>query len=80
MGDDPEDGGMSRRDYIVKQQMPKFKRVLGNWRCTSDRRIYMILDGHPEDDRYIGTATSIDDAISLCKEHNETNKTGKTHG
>jgi hypothetical protein len=64
---------MSRREYIVKLPMPKFKRIEGNWRCTSDRRIYIILDGHPEDDKYIGTATSIDDALSLCNEHNASN-------
>jgi hypothetical protein len=73
-GDDPEDGGMSRRAFITKLLMPKFKRIEGNWRCTSDRRIYEIQAGHPEDDRYIGTATSIDDAISLCNEHNKAGK------
>jgi len=58
--------------------MPKFKRVTGNWRCTSDRRIYAIEQvDHDEKDRYIGTATSIDDAIDICNEHNKNHNSGE---
>lgn len=67
---------MTDKLHIKKLPMPKFKRIEGNWRCTSDRRIYVIGSGVEEDDRYIGTATSGEDAIDLCNEHNKQNNPG----